>query len=391
MADNTLDQLVPKIAARGLLDFRQKAFMPQIVNADYSAEAAQKGDRVSVLVPTELTVKDVVPGEDQVAPTTSNPRVENIELDHWKSVSFYLTDKELMQIDADEHFLPFQMTQAISALATAMNTSFMNEGYKAEKLLGNHKKPIFSGEVKFANTVHGGVQAAIDGRKMLNAAGAPKEGRFGIIGYDEEARATELGHFADVSQSGDKNVRMEGELGRKFGIDWISTDQIVKNRTLDTSLTVTPAAVVSKGDTEARFRGLTIQPKVGDVLIRTTNDEIFGVVKSVQEMARHDYRLYFYEPVPQSLATNQAVKFADAVNNNLIFQRNAFAFATRPLAAATQHVALGSRIISLTDPVTGLSLRLEIYRQHKQTVWEFDALWGVKLVRPEFAIRALST
>jgi hypothetical protein len=45
--------------------------------------------------------------------------------------------------------------------------------------------------------------------------------------------------------------------------------------------------------------------------------------------------------------------------------------------------------MSVTDPESGLSMRLEISRQYKQTVWEFDILWGVALVRPEWAVRLI--
>ena len=37
----------------------------------------------------------------------------------------------------------------------------------------------------------------------------------------------------------------------------------------------------------------------------------------------------------------------------------------------------GSQMMTVTDPDTGLSLRLEVTRQYKQTVWEFDLLWGL--------------
>ena len=391
MSNNTLDQLVPKIAARGLLDFRQKAFMPQIVNADYSAEAAQKGDQISVMVPGELTVNDVVPGKDQVAATESNPNVVNIPLDKWKSVSFYLTDKELMQIDADEHFLPFQMTQAISALATEVNKSFLEEASFAKWTLGHHKKPIFSTDDTYDDTVHKGVQVAIDARKCLNKEGAAKEARYGLLGFEQEADAMEIAQFADVSHTGDSAVRMEGELGRKFGIDWIGTDQIPKTRATPPAETFVVPALVNKGGMQIRITGVQTPPKIGDIIVKSSNDEIIGVVESIIEIASNDFRLNLYEPLSKAVGSNTLVKYAQPANVSLVFQRNAFAFATRPLAAATEHVALGSRIISLTDPLSGLSLRLEIYRQHKQTVWEFDVLWGVKMVRPELAVRAISS
>ena len=72
---------------------------------------------------------------------------------------------------------------------------------------------------------------------------------------------------------------------------------------------------------------------------------------------------------------------------NLAFHRDAFAFANRPLVQSTQDMQLGSRIMSMTDPQTGITLRLEVSRQYKQVVWEFDILWGSKLVRRELATR----
>ena len=59
----------------------------------------------------------------------------------------------------------------------------------------------------------------------------------------------------------------------------------------------------------------------------------------------------------------------------------------RPLAGETGGEGYGSQIVTMTDPQTGLSMRLEVYRQYKQVVYELDALWGVELIRPELATR----
>jgi hypothetical protein len=69
---------------------------------------------------------------------------------------------------------------------------------------------------------------------------------------------------------------------------------------------------------------------------------------------------------------------------NLGFHRDALAFANRPLGAAT---ATNPRMLSMTDPVTGITLRLELTRQYKQDRWELDLLWGSKLVRAALAAR----
>ena len=72
--------------------------------------------------------------------------------------------------------------------------------------------------------------------------------------------------------------------------------------------------------------------------------------------------------------------------DNLVFHRDAFALATRPLSVPTTG---GSIISSATDPISGLSMRLEVSRQHKQTTWAFDMLYGAKLVRAELGCRLL--
>jgi hypothetical protein len=70
---------------------------------------------------------------------------------------------------------------------------------------------------------------------------------------------------------------------------------------------------------------------------------------------------------------------------NLVFHRDAFAFANRPVA--DQLFTGGNEISQMTDPQTGISMALEVSRQYHQVWWEFSLLYGTKLVRPELAMR----
>jgi len=67
---------------------------------------------------------------------------------------------------------------------------------------------------------------------------------------------------------------------------------------------------------------------------------------------------------------------------NLAFNREAIAFANRPLAISATPSA-NSNIRVEVDALTGISMRLEIVRQHGQDLFRYDILYGKKVVYPD--------
>lgn len=374
---NTITNILPKILARGLLALREQAVMPRLVNLDYSNESAQKGDTIDVPIPSSLTVSDTVPSNVLEAPADSAPTKVQISLNNWKKVNFHLTDKQLVDIDKNEHFIPMQMSEAVRALSNQINLTVLQEFKGVYGFVGT------AGTTPFGSNV----TDATNARKVLNQQLCPRDNRRMVLDFDAEANALALAEFQRVNESGDIGVKREGEIGRKFGFDIFTDDQIVTH-TAGGSGTPLVNGALAVGDTSVAIDGMsgTSGFVVGDVVTFAGHAQTYAI--TVAPTASSGAQTVTVSPAIKAIVADNASvtkKASHAVN--LAFHRDAFALAMRPLTSETAGDAYGNNIVSMTDPVTGLSMRLEVYRQYKQVVYELDALWGVKLIRPEYAVR----
>ena len=383
---NTIAAILPKILARGLLVLRERSVMPRLVNSDYSTDAAKKGATIDVPIPTAVGVSDVVPSNVPPVPSDTVTRTVPITLDKWKkSDPIHLTDKELTEIDANEHFLPGQVAESIRALANQVNADILDE-YKG---VYTHTGSV--GAIPFAADVTDATQS----RKALNQNRAPKDMRRGVLDFDAEANALALAPFSDADKIMSATVRIEGEIGRKYGIDWVAEDNVP---THTTGATTGGAIAVDNGggypaapnalQSTIHVDGLLTSAADGDLLSFAGHSQSYAVV-ATDALAGADQNWTLQPGLQAAIADDEVITVVASHKVNLVFHRDAFAYAARPLLSSTLDTSsgLGVQMLSLQDPQTRVILRLEVSRQYKQTVWEFDILYGVKLVRPELAVR----
>lgn len=382
---NSLEAIAPKILARGMMQMRQKAIMPRLVNSDFSAEAAQKGDTIDIPIAKAITVEDVTPARTPPDVPDHTASTVSIKLDHWKRAAFYLTDKELTQIDADHSYVPLHMREAVSALASSVNMSVMQLYLDITQTIGSPNSKLFTQDDALKGKSYFNINPVLEARKILNRNGAPKEGRHGVLSIENESNLLALPQFMDAYRSGDPNIPLSGEVGQKFGINWYASDD-VQHRIRSQDI-IRSSTNYEKNTSDVIFKGIDTDVEKGDIIERDM--DILAIVK---ESSDGDGRsasknLVFQHGLSEAVRAEEVLKVSGSHYNNLVFHSDAFAMAMRPLTSSAAYNGLGNRIMSVTDPVTGLSMRLEISRQYKQTVWEFDILWGVALVRPEWAIR----
>jgi len=403
---NVLTNIVPKILARALVVLRGRCVMPRLVNSDYSIDAAKKGTTIDVEIPVAVGTMDVVPSEvDTEQSVGITPGLVPVKLDNWKqNKPIHLTDKDMAEIDMSTTFLPMQLEEAIKGLASDINQDILAE------YLGVYGYQGTAGTTPFGAGV--GVSDATGARKILNKQKCPLTDRRGVLDFDAEANALDLSAFSDADKVMSAIVKMEGEIGRKFGIDWVADDDIPLHTagTIETGGQVTATAIKDSYAVEIIGEAANDAETllVGDIIVLGAAgvDIQTYVVKPGTEGAggylgatganggytldaSGDVAAVVVAPAIKVAHTGAAFAIKASHRVNLVFHRDAFAFATRSLddANALAKILGGSQILSMQDAKTGLILRLEISRRHKLTCWEFDILWGAKLVRPELACR----
>ena len=381
---NNLEQIMPRIVARGLMTMRQKAIFPRLVNSEFSAEAAKRGDVIDVPLAQKVEVKDVVPSNEAPTPPDTKAQTAKIELKHWKRASFHLTDKEMDQIEAQDSFIPLQMAEAINALTLAVNQSVIDALQGGTASAGQFMKSAFPSASENVGTGPKGLEVVADARRQLNAAAAPKSGRSIVLSYDAEADFINAGNSIEALSNINSNYDTEGEIGRRLGFDFFSTDSVEKDGYV-------PAVAYSRQSHASNAKQIYVTKTSGTfsdnskLRFEEQEDREHTVHYSAGNDSLHLVSLT--ATLGKAMDKGTYMASPDGVTAGLAFHRDAVALAMRPLASTGLVSGNGSQMMTITDPESGLSLRLEVSRQYKQTVWEFDLLWGVALVRPEYVIK----
>ena len=389
---NDLTNILPKILSRGLLALREATVLPRLVNLDYSTEAAQKGTTIDVPISTAISATDVSPSNSYPTPDDTTPDVVQIQLNKWKkNTPFFLNDKELVEIDKNAHFLPLQMSEAVKGLATQVNSDIFSE---IQTGVGNLVNPA-------GDTI--AIADITEARKRLHIGGAPQTDRVFVTNYEAEADLLQLAAFSQYQTGGSAtdSIQMRGEIGERYGFRFFADDNTPLH-TGGTSLGVGTPKINGTFTVGARTIAIdgagssNTTLKAGDSFSIAGDDTHYVVTADNTASSGSHSAVSIAPGLKVAPSDNADVTFIDANAGStgrvaIAFHRDAIAFATRPLLASTLDVQGGSSMMSMTDPETGLSLRLEIQRQYKQVSYEFDILYGVKVVRPELACKVFTS
>lgn len=371
---NTLTTFIPQILAQAILELRANCVMPRLVNTDYGEEAKEKGDSVDIPIPATLSASAVSPS--YVAPDDDGitPTKVNVPLSSWYEVPFFLSDKDMK--NAMDGLIPSQLASAVKALANQVDSDLFS---------------VYTGIYGFAGTpgvtpFGTNTKEATDAGKVLNDNLAPPSQRRFVMSTATNANALGLRPFQDMSFSGDASAINEGRIINKLGFDW-HMDQ-----SIPTHLTgAQDGAYVVNGVNALASTSLVVKTGTGDIhagdQFTIAGDSQVYVVTTLHTGGAGT--LTISPGLKVATSGDEALTFKGTASTtyqqDIFFQREAIVFASRPLLDVDP---TGRRdMMSMTDPVSGLTMRFEISTQHRRTRFSVDMLYGYKLVRPELAGR----
>lgn len=382
---NTWTNVVPQLLAQGIMTMRQKAIMPRLVNRRFEVEAGQKGSVIDVPIPSAVAVSDVAPSNTPPAPGTSAPTKVQVTLDKWKQASFFLTDKEMLEVSAGT--IPMQAAEAIKAICNQVDSDLLACYKDVYGIAGS------AGVTPFASDLTGWTGGA---RKVLNKQLAPTEDRRVCVDEDAEANLLALAQFNSTQFNPQQGTPAEalanGQIANKLGAYWFLEQNLpthTKGAATSGTIALDDSAARAIGTKTLHMDGFSTKPSYGDIFTIAGDTQTY-TVKSATDLVGTDSDVTFEPGLKVAIPAadgNEVVTFVASHKVNLAFHRDALALASRPFADSDP-MALG-KFLSAVDEVTGLTLRLEVTRQHKQTVFTYDILYGVACPIPAWAARIL--
>lgn len=379
---NTLGVYNPIFYAQeALIQLEKSLGMAARVHKGYDEErrAFGKGETINIRRPSVFTAED--------APSTAqdlDTGTVALTLSYWKEVKFKLTDRELAFTGnriIEDHIRP-----AAYALADHVDTTLcalykdVPWYYDIASAPGSTVVADITGvrRVMFDNAV----PLQDTGRLHYMVNGALEQGLLGLSAFTQHQGAGDLG----------VNSQMRGSLGMKYGFEMFA-NQNVATHTPGTA-DETTLAVVGETLAGATTIGLdavaltgTVVP--GDTFVIAGNTQRYAITNTVTAAANALVGVTFTPALVATAANNDVVTLSiDSHTANLAFHRNAFALAMAPLSEMGNE--LGAKIATVTDPVSGLSIRSRLYYvgNSSEVHVALDILYGVKTLDPNLACRA---
>ncbi|WP_316391812.1 P22 phage major capsid protein family protein [Citrobacter farmeri] len=375
---NTLTNLIPTIyTALDIVSREQVGFIPAVAR-NTKADAAAKDQTVTAPVAPVAVTEDIVPGPS--APNTGDQNIGTVDVKITKSKMAPVKwngEEQLALGPAGTYntILADQFTQAFRALSNEVDADLGALYYGTSRAVGT------AGTTPFG--VKEDLTDAANARKVLEDNGSPTTSLQMVLGSSAIAnlRGKQTVLFK-VNESGTEQLLREGTLGRLEGFN-IHNSAGVKRAPAATATGYLVNGAKQEGDIIIAIDTGTGAIAAGQLVTFAGDDNQYVVAAATATtitLAAPGLR--------QDLADGVAITVVGGFTANMAFDRNAFLLASRT-PAMPEGGDTADDVMNVTDPVSGITFQIALYRQYRQVRYEVGLAWGVASIKPAHAVMLL--
>ena len=371
---NTLDGLMPTLyAALDIVSREMVGFIPAVtVNAAPTGVA--KGEKITIPVTPTTVTHDITPG--QLPPDDGDQNIGTVDMTIQKSkyASVRWNGEEQLGVSNSGQYnviLAGQFAQAMRALANEVDSDLAALYAGASRAYGT------AGTTPFAS----GIEDIAQVRKILADNGAPMTDLQLVVNTSAGAKLRSNAQLTKANEAGTDATLRRGVLLDINGFA-IRESAWVKNHAVG-SITgdgaVNNSGGYKVGSTVIAVDGASaIAAKAGDIV--TFGDDYKYVLAADASATPLTINV---PGLMADIADDATVTLGStAYAANMAFDRNALQLIARTPAMPSGGDS-AEDVTTITDPVSGISFQVALYREYRRVRFEIGLAWGVKLIKPE--------
>jgi hypothetical protein len=376
MAANTLTGLIPVIYEAATMVFRELTGLIPAVSKDATAAGAAVNQTVRSPIVPAITPQPIVYGSYPVDEGEQTVAYTDMTLDKAYQAPVKWNGEEEVSLGAmKDAIVKYQFQEAFRAIANLVEADLAALYKGASRAYGT------AGTTPFASS-HADVTAQL--KKILDDNGVPISDRSLVIDTTAGANLRSLTGLNTVYAAGTEATLRQGLLLPLNGFD-VRESAAIKAHTkgTQTGIDVNFGAGYAIGDRTIVSHGSDSGTLLaGDVVTWVGDANKYVCTTSTISGAASGNVVINKPGLMSALADTTEMTTGGSYRANMAFHKNAIHLATRtPFMPSMGDAA--SDITVITDPLTGLSFQVAMYKLHRMVKFEIGLVWGATVMNPQ--------
>lgn len=375
---NTLTGLIPTIYnSLDVVSRELIGFIPNVTR-DATAQSGAVGQTVRSPVVPAAALEDITPGANPADSGDQTVGYTDLTISKSKAYPIRWSGEEQLSVTKDgviNTILRDQFSQGFRAIANAVEADLGALYVASSRAYGT------AGTTPFGTADDMSDLAEVN--RILDDNGAPASERVMVVGSAARAKLEgKQSHLFKANEAGTDGLLrsrdMRQLMGFTMGYSAGAAAHVKGTATLGDLNAVEPV-----GETTLVFDGATAGAtgyKAGDVITLAGDTNQYVVTTGVNGASGS---LVIGAPgLRIEGASGVEITVGNSYTANLAFSRNAMLLGART-PAMPEGGDDADDVMTVTDPVSGLTFQVAMYREYRRIKYEIGLAWGVKAVKPE--------